>query len=110
MTQQPDSPASRVSGDTGVTGDARESQDSRDAGNSLNTEVTPAEADNPYASAVPAEADADASGEPAPDVAEEYAESIPIDPTPEQVEHYLELAGDPDALTDSGTAESSTGG
>jgi hypothetical protein len=36
--------------------------------------------------------------EPDPDVAEEYAESIPIDPSPEQVEHYLELAGDPQAL------------
>jgi hypothetical protein len=34
----------------------------------------------------------------APDVAEEYAESLPIDPTPDEVEHYLELAGAPDAL------------
>lgn len=44
-------------------------------------------------------------GEPDPDVAEEYAESVPLDPTPEQVEHYLELVGDadePDAGTDAG--------
>ena len=32
--------------------------------------------------------------EPDADVAEEYAESVPLDPTPEQVEHYLELVGD----------------
>jgi hypothetical protein len=48
--------------------------------------------------------DADESAEPAPDVAEEYAESIPIDPTPDQVEHYLELVGDPD---DAATTEAS---
>jgi hypothetical protein len=47
----------------------------------------------------------DASGEPAPDVAEEYAESISIDPTPDQVEHYLELVRDPAADVD--TASSS---
>jgi hypothetical protein len=41
---------------------------------------------------------ADTSVQPAPDVAEEYAESLPIDPTPDEVEHYLELAGAPDAL------------
>lgn len=41
---------------------------------------------------------ADANVEPAPDVAEEYAESLSIDPTPDEVEHYLELAGAPDAL------------
>src|SRR3954464_6458558 len=40
--------------------------------------------------------------QPAPDVAEEYAESIPIDPSPDQVEHYLELAGAPHALEDAG--------
>jgi hypothetical protein len=34
--------------------------------------------------------------EPDADVAEEYAESVPLDPTPEQVEHYLELVGDED--------------
>jgi hypothetical protein len=32
--------------------------------------------------------------EPHADVAEEYAESVPVDPTPEQVEHYLDLVGD----------------
>ena len=71
---------------------------------------TPAEADSPYSSAMngaldPRPADADESAEPAPDVAEEYAESIPIDPTPDQVEHYLELVGDPDAADASGTAD-----
>jgi hypothetical protein len=68
----------------------------------LTTEVTPAEADSPFAGAANGaidptqETEADPSVEPAPDVAEEYAESIPIDPTPEQVEHYLELAGETD--------------
>jgi hypothetical protein len=37
--------------------------------------------------------------EPDADVAEEYAESVPLDPTPEQVEHYLELVGDDGADT-----------
>lgn len=76
---------------------------------------TPAEADSPYSSAAgggldPVQADADESAEPAPDVAEEYAESIPIDPTPDQVEHYLELVGDPDAADPDGTPEGATGG
>ena len=44
------------------------------------------------------EAAANAEVQSDPDVAEEYAESIPIDPSPDQVEHYLELAGAPDAL------------
>ncbi len=39
-------------------------------------------------------ADVDADVEPDADVAEEYAESVPLDPTPEQVEHYLDLVGD----------------
>ena len=39
----------------------------------------------------------EAGVEPDADVAEEYAESVPLDPTPEQVEHYLELVGDEDA-------------
>lgn len=29
-----------------------------------------------------------------PEVAEEYAESISIDPTPEQIDRYLQLEGD----------------
>ena len=37
---------------------------------------------------------AEAGVEPDADVAEEYAESVPLDPTPEQVEHYLDLVGD----------------
>jgi hypothetical protein len=41
---------------------------------------------------------ADPQAQPDPDVAEEFAESVPIDPTPDQVEAYLELAGAPDAL------------
>ena len=36
----------------------------------------------------------EAGVEPDADVAEEYAESVPLDPTPEQVEHYKELVGD----------------
>jgi hypothetical protein len=90
MTQQPDTP------------------------DALTREATPAEADSPYASAAngaidsAGETDVDTSVEPAPDVAEEYAESIPIDPTPDQVEHYLELAGDPEALVGPGDAGSST--
>ena len=43
---------------------------------------------------------ADPGAEPDPDVAEEYAESVPIDPTPHQVEHYLELAGSDEAIDD----------
>ena len=42
--------------------------------------------------------------EPDADVAEEYAESVPLDPTPEQVEHYLELVGEGDEDAPSGTA------
>jgi hypothetical protein len=65
--------------------------------------TTPAEADSPLTStgdphADPLTQDPDAAAEPAPDVAEEYAEALPVDPTPEQVEHYLELAGAPEAL------------
>ncbi len=29
-----------------------------------------------------------------PEAAEEYAESVPIDPTPEQIDRYLEIEGD----------------
>jgi hypothetical protein len=108
MTQQPEGADSLTSADSVTSADGAPNPDS------LDSEVTPAEADSPYASAADGavdttQADADASVEPAPDVAEEYAESIPIDPTPEQVEHYLELAGDPDALTESGSADRSAG-
>lgn len=38
------------------------------------------------------------TGEPAsehdPEAAEAYAESVPIDPTPEQIDRYLEIEGD----------------
>jgi hypothetical protein len=51
------------------------------------------------------QAAADAELQPAPDVAEEYAESIPIDPSPDQIEHYLELAGAPDALDETSEDE-----
>ena len=65
--------------------------------------ATPAEADSPFTStgdphADPLTEDPDAADEPDPDLAEEYAESLPVDPTPDQVEHYLELAGAPEAL------------
>jgi hypothetical protein len=36
----------------------------------------------------------EAGVEPDADAAEEYAESVPLDPTPEQVEHYLDLVED----------------
>lgn len=29
-----------------------------------------------------------------PEAAEEYAQSVPIDPTPEQIDTYLEIEGD----------------
>jgi hypothetical protein len=54
--------------------------------------------DTPYT----AVGDAEPGVEPAPDVAEEFAESVPIDPTPDQVEQYLELAGAPEALEPGG--------
>jgi hypothetical protein len=80
---------------------------------SLTGEATPAEADSPYAStadgATGVASEGDASAEPAPDVAEEYAESIPIDPTPDQVEHYLELVEDAHPTTDSGTSDPTAG-
>jgi hypothetical protein len=38
----------------------------------------------------------EAGVEPDADLAEEFAESVPVDPTPEQVEHYLELVGEAD--------------
>lgn len=65
--------------------------------------ATPAEDDSPVTStgdphADPLTQDPDAAAEPDPDVAEEYAEALPVDPTPEQVERYLELAGAPEAL------------
>jgi hypothetical protein len=66
--------------------------------------ATPAEADSPFTAVGdphrdPLNEDPDAADEPDPDLAEEYAESLPVDPTPEQVEHYLELAGAPEALS-----------
>ncbi len=65
--------------------------------------ATPAEADSSFTSTGdphtdPLTQDPDAAAEPDPDLAEEYAEALPVDPTPEQVEHYLELAGAPEAL------------
>lgn len=67
------------------------------------TTATPAEADSPTTSTGdphrdPLAQDPDAADEPDPDLAEEYAESLPVDPTPEEVERYLELAGAPEAL------------
>ncbi|NHC46396.1 hypothetical protein [Motilibacter aurantiacus] len=37
------------------------------------------------------------SAEHDPEVAEDYAESVGVDPTPDEVEHYKELVGDPTA-------------
>lgn len=33
-----------------------------------------------------------------PEVAEEYAEGLPIDPAPDDVNHYLRMVGDPAAV------------
>jgi hypothetical protein len=52
--------------------------------------ATPPGEDTPYTAAT----DVEPGVEPDPDLAEEYAESVPLDPTPEQVDHYLELVGD----------------
>jgi hypothetical protein len=38
-----------------------------------------------------------------PERAEEYAESVGVDPSPEQVEHYQELVGDPPDDGDAGS-------
>jgi hypothetical protein len=54
------------------------------------TVATPPDEDTVYT----AVGDVEAGAEPDADVAEEYAESVPLDPTPEQVEHYLDLVGD----------------
>jgi hypothetical protein len=54
--------------------------------------ATPPDEDTPYTAVDGVEAGV----EPDPDVAEEFAESVPLDPTPEQVEHYLELVGEAD--------------
>jgi hypothetical protein len=54
------------------------------------TVATPPDEDTVYTGV----GDIDAGVEPDADVAEEYAESVPLDPTPEQVEHYLDLVGD----------------
>ncbi|RZS91268.1 hypothetical protein EV189_0505 [Motilibacter rhizosphaerae] len=37
---------------------------------------------------------AEPSSEHDPEFAEEYAESVGVDPSPEQIEHYEELVGD----------------
>ena len=78
------------------------------------TTATPAEADSPFTSmgdphADPLTQDPDAADEPDPDLAEEYAESLPVDPTPDQVERYLELAGAPEALATSDSPDSPDG-
>ena len=54
------------------------------------TVATPPDQDTVYTEV----GDVSAGVEPDADVAEEYAESVPLDPTPEQVEHYLDLVGD----------------
>jgi hypothetical protein len=59
------------------------------------TVATPPGDDTPYT----AVGEVEAGVEPDADLAEEYAESVPLDPTPEQVEHYLELVGEDDAPT-----------
>ena len=56
------------------------------------TVATPPDEDTVYTEVT----DVEPGVEPDADVAEEYAESVPLDPTPEQVEHYLELVGDED--------------
>jgi hypothetical protein len=86
-------------------------QESRVPPNEDPTVSTPPGEDTPYTAA----GDAEPGVEPGPDVAEEFAESVPIDPTPDQVEQYLELAGAPEALapetadTDSGDSGDTDG-
>ena len=41
---------------------------------------------------------AEPSSEHDPEAAEEYAESVPIDPAPDEVAKYLEIVGDEDAV------------
>lgn len=45
----------------------------------------------------PAAGGAEAASEHDPEAAEEYAESVPIDPSTDQIDHYLEMIGDPEA-------------
>ena len=54
------------------------------------TVATPPGNDTPYT----AVGEVEHGVEPDADVAEEYAEEVPLDPTPAQVEHYLELVGE----------------
>jgi hypothetical protein len=35
-----------------------------------------------------------------PERAEQYAESVPVDPTPDEIEHYTELTGETDEDSD----------
>jgi hypothetical protein len=74
----------------------------------------PAVATPPAADTVYTAVDAVEAGvEPDADLAEEFAESVPLDPTPEQVEHYLELVGEADEPSDGstgGTGGTSAGG
>lgn len=65
----------------------------------VDSPATPAEDDSPSA----ATSDVEAGVEPDADVAEEFAQSVPVDPTPEQVEHYLDLVGDDDGIAADGS-------
>lgn len=55
---------------------------------------------------LPSTGTAKPSGVHDPELAEEYAESVSIDPTPDEVNRYLQLVGDPKAApTDDPTDE-----
>jgi hypothetical protein len=45
-----------------------------------------------------------------PEAAEEYAESVGVDPSPEQVGHYAEMVGDERLAEDSGVVEPTADG
>jgi hypothetical protein len=36
-----------------------------------------------------------------PERAEQYAESVPVDPTPDEIDHYTELTGEADETAES---------
>jgi len=49
---------------------------------------------------IPDAGDAEPAVEHDPELAEEYADSVSIDPTPDEVDHYREMIGDPDLPAD----------
>ena len=48
---------------------------------------------------------AEISGKHDPEVAEEYAESVGIDPSPDEIQEYLKMVGAPPLIDQSDTAQ-----